>query len=294
MNKKRILVCGAGSIGIFLGTLLSSKGNDVKLFGKRKLKSIGEEIVIKGRKYKLPEKIYSLPKNEKFDFVLITTKLYDLGKMVKMISRNKIKTKILASIQNGLVDDSIYSKFLNHNRVIPVTVFSGFQLFKNKLKTNSTDMGWKTEYSKKGKQLSKLISSIGIKCRAEKKLDSFRAEKTIVNSCLNGLSAIEKKPFCKLFSDKKIEERILKLFEECYNILVKRYKLENAGIIRKRMYKNWRRMNHYSSTYQDVVSNRNNEIDFFNGYIVRLGRRFNMKTEENESLLRDFRKLVKK
>src|SRR3989344_8629847 len=108
----KILICGAGAIGIYLGALLNSKGNDVTLFGRRKLKELSETVIINGEEFKVPKKIFRLGKNENYDFIFITCKLYSLGSIVKSIKKNKIKTKVIASIQNGLVDVKPYEKVL--------------------------------------------------------------------------------------------------------------------------------------------------------------------------------------
>jgi len=73
--------------------------------------------------------------------------------------------------------------------------------------------------------------------------------------------------------------------------LKQKYKLDSAEKIKKRMYKNWSRLNHYSSTYQDIISGRKNETDFFNGYIVRLGKKYNLPIKNNEKILQDLKNI---
>ena len=46
MEKKWILICGAGSIGVYLGARLHCDGHDVKIIGRRKLRKVKEKIVI--------------------------------------------------------------------------------------------------------------------------------------------------------------------------------------------------------------------------------------------------------
>ena len=57
---KKVLICGAGAIGIYLGVMLNSKGHNVLLFGKRKLKNVGDEIFINNKIYGVPKKVFSL------------------------------------------------------------------------------------------------------------------------------------------------------------------------------------------------------------------------------------------
>lgn len=293
MEKKKVLICGAGSIGVYVGVKLHKKKHNVKLFGRRKLSHVGDEVIINNKKFLVPEKIFKMPKNEKHDFVFITTKLYDLDYMVNLIKKNNIQSPMLIGIQNGLVDTKKYSKVLN-KRIIPIVVFSGFNLKGNSLRVTPTHVGWKTEYTKQGKLISRFLLDAGIPCTADKNFDSLRAEKTIVNCCLNGLSAIENKPFCDLFENEKSRERIDKLFQECYEILAKEYKLDNKEEIKKRMFKQWSKLKHYSSTCQDIHSGRKHEIKYFNGYIAELGKKHNLPIENNQEILKDIREIVKK
>lgn len=294
MEKKKVLICGAGSIGIFLGAKLHSYGHEVHLVGRRKLKAVeSDKVLINNKEYDIPKRKYSFPKQDKYDFIFITSKLYDMGKMVNLISKNKIKGKIISSIQNGLIDCLKFKNILN-KKIVPICVFGGFRIEKNKIFSNPTEMGWKTELSKEGKEVSRLLSSCGIPSGASEKFDSLRAEKMIVNCCLNALSAIERKPFKTLFVNKNTKNRIDRLFDECYAILKTEFPLDKKETIKKRMHRNWSNLNHHSSTAQDVLSGRKTEVDFFNGYMIRLGKKYHLPAEENEKILKDFKGLSKK
>jgi len=61
--QKRVLICGAGSIGIYLGLMLHTHNNYVELFGKRKLKEIKDHIKINNKQFKIPKKIFNVTKN---------------------------------------------------------------------------------------------------------------------------------------------------------------------------------------------------------------------------------------
>ncbi|MEK6936118.1 MAG: 2-dehydropantoate 2-reductase [Nanoarchaeota archaeon] len=291
MKPKKILICGAGSIGIYVGAKLYHKKHDVTLFGRRKLRGVDGEVFINNKRFDVPKGVYKIPKNEKYDFIFITTKLYDLDYMINLLKRNKIKGPIFIGIQNGIVDVSKYEKILK-KKIIPITVFSGFNLNKNKLNVTPTPIGWKTEFSKQGKEISAILLDAKIPCHADKSFDRLRAEKTVINCCLNALSAIENKPFSYLFKNNKTKERIEKLFEECYEAIKKEHELDEKHKIKKRMFEHWKNLNHYSSTCQDIHSGRKNEVKFFNGYIVELGKKHNILVENNKEILRDIRKIA--
>ena len=290
----KILICGAGAIGIYLGATLHAQGHEVELFGRKKLKEAKNEIRINGKLSKMPKKIFDLPNDKHYDTIFVTAKLYDLEKMLLKIKKNNLTTGALVSIQNGLVDNSKYNKILGNQRLAIMSVFEGFRLSDQDLVMTQTKMGWKTEYSKEGIELSKLLTDAGIMCKPDKNLDNLRAEKTIVNCSLNALSAIHHATFDKLFSNEKTRKAIDALFYECYNILKQDFNLESAEIIKTRMYATWSKMNHYSSTCQDIQSGRPTEIDFLNKYIITLGKKYNLPTSENEKIVKEFTDLMLK
>lgn len=287
-----MLICGSGSIGTYLGTKLHLKDHEVKLVGRRKLRQVKEFIIIDGVNYEVPEKLFTIPKNYEADLVFITTKLYDFEPMIMLIKKNKIKFSKVAAIQNGLVDTSKYSRILGHN-IVPITVFAGFNLTGKEIIVKPTKVGWITPYSRDGKEISKILKDAGIPCAPKKNFDSLRAEKTIVNCCLNALSAIKNKPFCDLFKNREIKKRIFDIFDETYDILNKKYKLKNKETMKENMYKNWSKLKHYSSTYQDIKSKRQHEVPFFNGYIVELGKKYSLPIEHNQSIINDVNKITK-
>ena len=273
---------------------MHSKGHRVTLFGRRKLKDIGVgHVVINDKIFEIPEKVFKIPRNKKYDFIFITSKLYDFQDVVKLIKKSKTKSKVIAAVQNGLVDISKESKLLG-KRIIPVTVFSGFNIKENIIHVSPTPIGWKTEFSEEGKKIAKLLFNAGIPCTADKRFDSLRAEKTIVNCSLNCLSAIEKKTFKELFEIKRTKKMIGKLFEECYNVLKQEHQLGEKEIIKKRMFNHWRNLNHYSSTCQDLISGRKTEAEFFNGYLINVAKKYGLSTRYNEYILRNMQKAEKK
>ena len=75
MKKKRILICGAGSIGVYVGIRLHMNNHDVKLVGRRKLRGVKETIIIDGKEYGVPEKLFRIPENYPADINFVTTKL---------------------------------------------------------------------------------------------------------------------------------------------------------------------------------------------------------------------------
>jgi 2-dehydropantoate 2-reductase len=283
-----ILIVGAGSIGVYLGTLLSSNDHNVFLLGRKKLKKLHETILIGEQVYELPKRIYSFPKSKGYDFVFITSKLYDLECNLRKVVENQLKTKFLLSIQNGIVQDELYEKYTNKFNFSSISVFEGFRIVENQLIVNKSKTGWKTDESKTGIETSKLLQSAGINCSTEKNLDSIKAEKTIMNCCVNVLSAIKKKTFFELYKNSTTKNLMDELFDESYSVLNQEYKLKSKEELRKLFYQIIEPMKHYSSTYQDAISGRKTEVQFLNGLILKLAKKHKLQAPTNQKVLDEF------
>ena len=283
-----ILIIGAGSIGVYLGTLLNSKGHNVFLLGRKKLKKLHETILIGESVYSMPKRIYSFPKNKNYDFVFITSKLYDLENNLKKINKNNIKTKYLLSIQNGIVENELYEAYVKKFNFSSISVFEGFRIVENQLIVNQSKSGWKTDASKTGDETVKLLKDAGINCSTEKNLDSIKAEKTIMNCCVNILSAIKKKTFFELYSNPKTKNLMDKLFDESYAVLSKEYEIKPKEKLRQLFYQIIKPMKHYSSTYQDAISKRKTEVQFLNGLIVKFAKKHKLQAPTNERIIEEF------
>ena len=283
-----ILIVGAGSIGVYLGTLLNNKGHNVFLLGRKKLKRLHKTIIIGEQVYEMPKRIYSFPKNKSYDFVFITSKLYDLEINLKKINESEIKTKYLLSIQNGIVENELYNKYTKEFNFSSISVFEGFRIVENQLIVNKSKTAWKTDNSKTGIETSKRLQDAGINCTTEKNLDSIKAEKTIMNCCVNILSAIKKKTFFELYRNSITKNLMNKIFDESYSVLEQEYKLKPKEELRKLFYQIIEPMRHYSSTYQDAISDRKTEVQFLNGLIIKLAKKHKLQTPTNQKLLDEF------
>ncbi|MFA4887287.1 MAG: 2-dehydropantoate 2-reductase [Candidatus Nanoarchaeia archaeon] len=284
----KILVVGAGSIGIYVGALLHAQGHDVTLLGRKKLKTLSDKILIGKKAYSLPKKVYSFPKNKTYQVVFITSKLYDLQKNLKLILKNKIKTTYLVSIQNGMVEEDVYKPYLAHSSFAPISVFEGFRLVENKILIAHGKTGWKTEKSPSGKVIARMLKEAGIRCTTSSNIQRVKAEKTVMNCSVNILSAVEKKTLFELCTAPKTRRIVDNLFNESYAVLDKEVKMKPRWILKALFYSTLGRMKHYSSTYQDAISGRKSEIWFLNGLIVRLGKKYHLSTSENERVLKKF------
>ena len=206
----KILIFGAGSVGIFLGTKLYNAGFDITLYGKRKLRKIHDTILIDGKLYKTPPRVYRL-KPGNYDVIFVTTKLYDSQKATEELENAGFKPKIFAFIQNGLVEENFYRGIEKYPGFITISIFEGYRLIENQLLTTKSKLGWQTESNKLGENICEYLTRADIDCVVSKKLPIVRAEKMMLVNAVGALSAIEKKTLGELIKDKNIKNVIEKL-----------------------------------------------------------------------------------
>lgn len=293
-NKPNILVYGAGSIGTYLGTKLYNVGYDVKLLGGRKLYDVGKFVLINGDAFDVPRKIKELSKNEAYDIVFVTTKLYDTKTIIEEMKKSKLSHKIIVFIQNGLVDDDFYDEIKNHKDLVTVSVFEWYRLNGNQLAANKADLWWQMDETEAGKNISKILNSAGITGITNPEIYRIRAEKMIINSAVSALSAINDNTLGELKLDSKKENLMYRIVEEGFNVLKEEYKLTNLvdliNLLNQTIEQN---KAHYSSMREDLRLGKKTEIDFINGYIVRKGKDKGLSVQLNKELYDKIKEITK-
>ena len=281
----KILVFGAGSVGMFLATRLYAVGHQVFLYGRRKLDSLDKEIFINGKIYQVPPRCYQLQANDDYNAIFVTTKLYDIKNALAEIRKYNLKFQIVVFIQNGIVEPGFYEGFQNHLGFTTISVFNGYHLTDNQLLVKESNIGWQLEDSLTGQKIYELFKEAGIQCDIAPNISQIRAKKLIVNSALNTLSAIEKKTIAELIADRNSKKIVDGIIQECWSVLKEDYHLPNLTSIRQTIYKLIVQVGeHYSSMYQDLISGRKTEVEFLNGLIIRLGLEKGIPTPYNQEV----------
>jgi ketopantoate reductase len=162
----KILVFGAGSIGTFLGTKLYAAGHNVVLYGRRKLKSLTDPILINDQVYQLPPRIYQL-QPDYYDIIFVTTKLYDIKRALEELEKDHFNPELIAFIQNGIVDQNFYGKFQGHPGLVTCSVFNGHNLIDNQIIVRESDLGWQVEDSTAGQKICELLTEAKINCHTK-------------------------------------------------------------------------------------------------------------------------------
>lgn len=284
-KKPKILVYGAGSIGTYLGAKLYDAGCDVKLLGGKKLDGVGKFVLINGDTFEVPPKIKDLTKNEIYDIIFVTTKLYGAKAAMEEIKKNNLNSKITVFIQNGLVNDGFYDEIKGCGELVTISIFEGYRITGNQLAAGKSDLGWQMDQGVAGAKVSELLNSVGINSAVNPEISRMRAEKMLTNCAVSALSALNNKTLGELSLDEENRKIMEGIIDEGYGVLKDEYGLTDINEFKKVFYEiiNQNKA-HYSSLHQDIESGRETEIDFLNGLIVRKGKKSGIPTPLNQEI----------
>lgn len=289
MDNKKILIYGAGSLGSFLGAKLNRAGHEVDLIGRKKAKSIGNKLYINGEKYDFPKVYDDLNPSKYYNYVIITSKYFDLKKNLEELNNSGVRYDTIVLIQNTYFDNLWYYHLIKDKPMVIISVVEGFNLTDNQLKFVEY-AGWFVEDDILGKDVYVLLKNAGINVTLTDEINTKRAEKTIYNCALNLFSAYHEKTFKELVSDREYMTEIKNVFEESYDVMSEIVALKSKRSLWKTCSSIMKNMDHYSSTYQDVKQNKKTELSFLNGFVIDLGKKMDIETPYNVEAVKNFKK----
>ena len=281
-----IIVLGAGAIGSLYGAKLS-KINEVTLISRQshvnKIANNGLRISgLENKTYRL-KAVTKIQKIEDNTLILLTTKVYDTEKAVKGI-KNLIKkdTKILC-LQNGLNSENIVKSIVGKKCLAlrAITNFGAFFFQPGSVQYNN--YGYTAiEKSPISKDIAKNFTECGLNAHVSKNIKVDIWKKLIFNCVLNPVTAILRIENGGI-ADEKLNPLKKLIVDECLRVAkidMVKFRMDFVKIINK-TFKNSRNI---SSMRQDLIKGNPTEIDYLNGAIINLGKKYKIKCPVNEAL----------
>jgi len=158
---------------------------------------------------------------------------------------------------------------------------------------------------------AKLLNGAGIKAETRSNIDGYLWSKLLVNSALNPISTVKGCSFKVLIETRESRELFKDLYKEGYPIVKRKSDelrqkpgsfLGPPGIVNrifqnqvlsdfvlKRVAEKFGEVE--SSMLQDVRRNRQTEIDYINGAIIRLGKEYGIETPKNSWIYQEVKNL---
>ncbi len=288
MTFNQIFILGAGAIGSVYGAFLS-QNTPVTLVGRpahmdaikeKGLELLGDGAGTYSKNITPTTLIDKIPSKT---LLLITVKAIDLEEALTSIAPLIHEDTVLLLLQNGLGIEEIARKVTNgRGTVIRGIVETGAEIVEPgriKVCLNFTFF----DSDKDSKKVAKLFQNCGLDVVIS---DSFQTDvwrKVTINCYTNPLSAILHVPTATLVSPHLAEIK-LRVVEECIAVGAAEGVKIDLSLIQV-MNQNLPRYTNQTSMLQDVERGRKTEIDFLNGKIVNLGKKYNIPTPVNELIV---------
>jgi len=294
---KKIYVLGAGAVGCYFGGMLARARHDVTLIARPTradaINRLGLEMDCKSFQEVVTLKASSdISSLADADLVLLSVKSLDTEKTVREIESLLPSKAVILSLQNGVANVDIASKIIS-NSVYPAVVYvaSGMvgdrtvkhhgrgELYIGSIRNQSP------EDPQNLAEISTLFEDSDVPCPISSNIKREMWLKFLVNCTFNAISGIGQISYGEMV---KFPE-ILKLVDD----ITKEFLVISSSEGVEISYAEAQQANQLiattmvtqvSSTAQDLAKKKKTEIDFLNGYIVELGKRYGVPTPTNESV----------
>lgn len=281
----RIIVLGAGGIGSLVGALLS-KENDVLLIGRQahvdEINKNGLEIsgcINENFKVKAETKI----NNIEDALIILTTKAVSNEKTLNEIKGLIKENNVILCLQNGLGNEEQIKSIVNCKVVRGITTAGTTFLEPGKVKCSNLGTIF-LEDSDVSQKIFDMMKKSGIDLEIATDIKDRIWKKLITNCVMNTLTAIFKVKNGMLI---KVPDLIKSIIHEAVLVANK----EGLNYNEEEMYENVMKIiqdsaENQSSMLQDILKGRKTEIDYLNGAVVELGKKYGIKCPVNETLIR--------
>ena len=304
----KILVIGAGAVGIGLASSILSQNADVSLFARGKTAKAIKENGIKRTglfthytfspdDLRVFESYSEIPSSE-FDYVFITAKTTANESISKDLSENsqilKDNFKIII-FQNGFGNDEAYLRYFDKSQVFSARVITGFtkperHISEVTVYTEPILIGsLQHEDPKDLKEIADMITASGINCELTDEVDKYLWAKMLYNCALNPLGAIMNYTYGELATNPYTKKLMDNLIDETFNVIeASPYETlwktsdEYKDVFYSKLVPDT--FNHYSSTHQDIQRKQPTEIDTLNGKVIELGEKYGVEIETHRTI----------
>lgn len=282
----KIIILGAGAIGSLYGAKLS-KLNDVTLIAR---KEHADKINKNGlRVTGLESKIYKLSSSTKVNkiedntLILLTTKVYDSKSAIRAIKNLLKSDTIILCLQNGLYSENIVKKITGKKCLVlrGITNFGAAFLEPGVVQYNSHSYT-AIEKSAKSFSIAKLFAKCGLNGYVSKNIKADMWKKLILNCVLNPVTSIFGAENREI-ADGKLNPLKRLVVRECLKVAEKdgvKFDIDFVKAINSAV----KGSKNISSMRQDMIKGRHTEIDYLNGAVAKMGKKYGIKCPVNQAL----------
>lgn len=309
----KILLIGAGAIGASVAACLKQNKYDVTVVAKydEYAKAIREQgLHISGQKGEFVVKMNAVARleelNDKYDIIFIATKAYDVEENLIKIRQYMKEQASVVSLQNGICID-LYKKYVGSKHTVGCVVGFGATMQERGnitiTSSGTLEIGRVgNDFVGKLSEVRECLNSVFPTKIVDNIYESLYS-KLIINSCITSLGVITGKTLGVMLKNKTVRNVFIGIIKEAMAVAIKLniqvppyankinyykiYKRKTNSFITHliikivgKKYKNLK-----SSSLQSLERGKKTEIDYFNGYIIKLALQGEVNVSLNEQLV---------
>ena len=306
----KLLLYGAGAVGLGLASCLLKNGQQVDLIARAEtvaaLKQNGlHRTGLFGDCTAAPESfgaytsLSELPETQ-YDFILVCTKSFDTrtsAEQIVAIPFLKNASTPIVLCQNGWGNAEIFAEQFPKDRIKSGRVITGFRRPQKHqvditVHADAIHLGSLFDNDLSGlESLSAAIDAGGIPCEVTATINKDLWAKMLYNCMLNGLSTVFDVPYGLLGESPHTRELMENIAREVFAVMTAAgYATHWTSAVDyiDTFYKHQLppTYNHEPSMLQDIRAGKRTEIDALNGAVVQLGQQHDVPTPTNTTLTR--------
>ncbi len=300
MNEiKNVVLCGLGGLGCICAASIQDSGaGDFRvLLDKERCKKYSSAHTYFNDK--LYDFHYILPSDTDFkaDLVIIATKNNGLDEAIENLKNFVKEDTVFISLLNGIHSENTIAGVYSDKNIV-TSYYIGHSCVREERRIYQDGiyeivMGIRHSYQQKALDLiSSYFDRTGIHYKIPADIISEYWKKFMINVGINQLSAVTGLTLKDIKKDEKHAQSLKKAMYEA-ELIAEKEGLKNH----KAVYESAVKFlfsdidDAVPSMLQDIKAGRKTEVDIFAGEILRLGKKYNVQTPENEKLYNEIKLL---
>lgn len=303
-NSPRVLVAGAGAVGLTLAAALTAGGAHVELLCRHQHAeaildggislhgNLGTHRVIPSGAVSLPSQLYG----KHFDLLLITAKSFDTKAVALACQPAVSRNTVVVSVQNGLGNlEALVDVFGPEQPLYGsvamfgcrVTAPGEVQVISETCEVRLGGYGnWMGDASPAALRMLEQLKQFGVRTAFVEDIRKDLWAKYLMNATTNALAAIENKTLGELFENERNVLTMRQLVDEIFAVaraagIALPWQTPEAFDDAYRRDVLPRFAPHRPSTASDLAQGKRTEWQALNGYVVEMGRKLHVATPVN-------------
>ncbi len=278
----KVLIYGSGALGLLMGYFLE-KENSVDYVGKSSA-TITYNIKTKNsttqHTFMIKDKI-----DGNYDIIILATKSFDVDLAIENILKSTCDTPIL-TVQNGVYTEELLLRKIDKSLIFPIASLIGATRFDNTIEhfmDNGQKLGYFV-YKDRALALAQNFNKCGLSTTV---VDNIMKEKwwKFIFYCslatINALTGIKDFDENDLELSYNLAKEIVDVFDKPYNLDLEAIKNDVINFARNFKPAQWK-----ASIGEDLKKGKKTEVEYLNGYVVKIAKQKGIKVPYNESLYR--------